>query len=93
MTIWLWPEGLFTRRMTLSFNKMTFGQVSHFVDQMKVYMGMETFKHNADEEALDTSLDVSMQSTETEDEGKVINMSRLAKWFWCFLAAEWCPLL
>ena len=74
--------------MTLSFNKMTFGQVSHFVDQMKVYMGTETFKHSADEEALDTSLDVSMQSTKTEDEGKVINMSRLAKWFWCFLAAE-----
>ena len=47
---------------------MTFGQVSHFVDQMKVYMGTETFKHNADEEALDTSLDVSMQSTENEDE-------------------------
>lgn len=68
--------GLFTRRMTLSFNKMTFGQASHFVDQMKVYMGTETFKHNADEEALDTSLDVSMQSTENEDEGKVINMSR-----------------
>lgn len=61
---------------------MTFGQASLFVDQMKVYMGTETFKHNADEEALDTSLDVSMQSTENEDEGKVINMSRLAKWFW-----------
>lgn len=67
---------------------MTFGQVSHFVDQMKVYIGMETLKHNADEEALDISLDVSMQSTENEDEGKVINMPRLAKWFWCFLAAE-----
>ena len=63
---------------------MTFGQVSHFVDQMKVYMGMETLKHNADEEALDTSLDGSMQSTENEDEGKVISMSRLANWFWCF---------
>ena len=54
------------------------------MDQMKVYMGMETLKHNADEEALDISLDVSMQSTETEDEGKVISMSRLANWFWCF---------
>ncbi|XP_022789154.1 anaphase-promoting complex subunit 5-like [Stylophora pistillata] len=72
-------ERLFTRRMTLSFNKMTFGQVSHFVDQLKVYKGMETFKHATDKEELDASLDVSMQSTETlDEEEEVISMSRSA---------------
>ena len=63
--------------MALSFNKMTFGQVSRFIDLLKSYL--DAFKDDTDKEDMDISLDVSMESMENEDEGNVINQSRLGE--------------
>ena len=60
--------------MALSFNKMTFGQVSRFIDLLKSYL--DVFKDDTGKEDMDISLDVSMESVENEDEGNVINQSR-----------------
>ncbi|KAL9988516.1 hypothetical protein ACROYT_G002971 [Oculina patagonica] len=66
--------GLFTRRMALSFHKMSFSQVSHFVDLLKSYLSSR--ENDNDKEEMDISLDVSMQSVESEDEGNVTDKSR-----------------
>jgi len=66
--------GLFTRRMALSFYKMSFSQVSHFVDMLKTYLGSSENDNNKEE--METSLDVTMQSVENEDEGNKNDMSR-----------------
>ena len=60
--------------MTLSFHKMSFSQVSHFVDLLKTYLG--SHENDNDKEEMDISLDVSMQSVESEDEGNVTDKSR-----------------
>lgn len=60
--------------MALSFHKMSFGQVSHFVDLLKTYLG--SCESDNDKEEMDISLDVSMQSVESEDEGNVTDKSR-----------------
>lgn len=60
--------------MALSFYKMSFSQVSHFVDMLKTYLGSSENDNNKEE--METSLDVSMQSVENEDEGNKNDMSR-----------------
>ena len=60
--------------MALSFHKMSFSQVSHFVDLLKTYLG--SFEAGNDKEEMDISLDVSMQSVESEDEGNVTDKPR-----------------
>ena len=66
--------GLFTRRMALSFHKMSFSQVSHFVDLLKTYLDN---CENADvAEDLDVIMDISMQSVENEEGENVTKKSR-----------------
>jgi len=66
--------GLFTRWMALSFHKMSFSQVSHFVDLLKTYLDN---CENADAaEDLDVIMDISMQSVENEEEENVTKKSR-----------------
>lgn len=60
--------------MALSFYKMSFSQVSHFVDMLKTYLGSSENDNNKEE--METSLDVSMQSVENADEGNKNDMSR-----------------
>jgi len=60
--------------MALSFYKMSFSQVSHFVDMLKTYLGSSENDNNKEE--METSLDVTMQSVENEDEGNKNDMSR-----------------
>lgn len=60
--------------MALSFDKMSFSQVSHFVDMLKTYLGSCETDNNKEE--MELSLDVSMQSVENEDEGNVNDVSR-----------------
>ena len=60
--------------MALSFHKMSFSQVSHFVDLVKTYLG--NGKNDNDKEDVDVSLDVSMQSVGSEDEGNATFKSR-----------------
>ena len=59
--------------MALSFYKMSFSQVSHFVDLLKMYLGNSENGNNKEE--MEISLDVSMQSVENEDEGNVKDLS------------------
>lgn len=61
--------------MALSFYKMSFSQVSHFVDLLKMYLGSRENENN--EEEMEISLDVSMQSVENEDEGNVKDLSSI----------------
>ena len=61
--------------MALSFYKMSFSQVSHFVDMLNTYLGSCEIDNN--KEKMELSLDVSMQSVENEDEGNVNDMSRI----------------
>ncbi|XP_020627681.1 anaphase-promoting complex subunit 5-like isoform X3 [Orbicella faveolata] len=65
--------------MALSFYKMSFSQVSHFVDMLKTYLGSSENDNNKEE--METSLDVTMQSVENEDEGNKNDMSRTGKPF------------
>ena len=60
--------------MALSFHKMSFSQVSHFVDLLKTYLDN---CENADAaEDLDVIMDISMQSVENEEEENVTKKSR-----------------
>ena len=61
--------------MALSFYKMSFSQVSHFVDLLKMYLGSSENENNKEE--MEISLDVSMQSVENEDEGNVKDLSNI----------------
>lgn len=61
--------------MALSFYKMSFSQVSHFVDLLKMYLGSRENENN--EEEMEISLDVSMQSVENEDGGNVKDLSSI----------------
>lgn len=61
--------------MALSFYKMSFSQVSHFVDLLKMYLGSSENENNKEE--MEISLDVSMQSVENEDEGNVKDLSSI----------------
>lgn len=61
--------------MALSFYKMSFSQVSHFVDMLKTYLGSCEIVNNKEE--IELSLDISMQSVENEDEGNVNDMSKI----------------
>ena len=61
--------------MALSFYKMSFSQVSHFVDLLKMYLGGRENENNQEE--MEISLDVSMQSVENEDEGNVKDLSSI----------------
>ena len=67
--------GLFTRRMTLSFHKMSFSQVSHFVDLLKTYL--DNCKNDNVNDEMDSSLDISMQSVENEEEEIATKTTRL----------------
>ncbi|CAH3017657.1 unnamed protein product [Porites evermanni] len=58
--------GLFTRRMALSFHKMSFSQVSHFVDLLKMYL--DDCETDVPNNEMESSLDVSMQSVENDVE-------------------------
>ncbi|KAM7434149.1 Anaphase-promoting complex subunit 5 [Porites harrisoni] len=58
--------GLFTRRMALSFHKMSFSQVSHFVDLLKMYL--DNCEIDVPDNEMESSLDVSMQSVENDVE-------------------------
>ena len=58
--------GLFTRRMALSFHKMSFSQVSHFVDLLKMYL--DNCEIDVPHNEMESSLDVSMQSVENDVE-------------------------
>ena len=61
--------------MALSFHKMSFSQVSHFVDLLKTYLE-NSEDGNVDEE-MDSSMDVSMQSVENEEEENITKKIRL----------------
>jgi len=61
--------------MALSFYKMSFSQVSHFVDMLKTYLSSSENDNNKEEMESTSSLDVSMQSVENEDEGTKSDMS------------------
>ena len=58
--------GLFTRRMALSFHKMSFSQVSHFEDLLKMSLG--NCEIDVPDNEMESSLDVSMQSVENDVE-------------------------
>ena len=60
--------------MALSFHKMSFSQVSHFVDLLKMYLdNCETDVVNNE---MESSLDVSMQSVENDVEENGSNETR-----------------
>lgn len=60
--------------MALSFHKMSFSQVSHFVDLLKTYMdGCESRDVIED---VDSSMDISMQSVESENNEIISNNVR-----------------
>ena len=61
--------------MALSFHKMSFSQVSHFVDMLKTYLNSS--KNDNDKEEMDISLDISMQSADNDEEGNDIDKSKL----------------
>lgn len=67
--------GLFTRHMALSFHKMSFSQVSHFIDLLKTYL--ESCEDGNVDDEMDSSMDVSMQSVENEEEENVTKKIRL----------------
>lgn len=67
--------GLFTRRMTLSFHKMSFSQVSHFVDLLKTYIQDDTASGDVDLE-FDSNMDVSMQSLDNGQDQSVTTKTR-----------------
>ena len=76
MFILSFHTGFFTRRMVLSFHKMTFGQVSHFVDLLQLYLECPGRSDNVNkiEELEESNLDVSMQSASKDDnDDKVIS--------------------
>lgn len=49
--------------------------MSHFVDLLKMYLGSRENENN--EEEMEISLDVSMQSVENEDGGNVKDLSSI----------------
>ena len=57
--------------MALSFHKMSFSQVSHFVDLLKTYL------ENSEDGNVDEEMDVSMQSVENEEEENITKKIRL----------------
>ena len=61
--------------MALSFHKMSFSQVSHFVDLLKTYL--DNCKNDDVNEEIDSSLDISMQSVENEEDENTTKMTRL----------------
>ena len=61
--------------MALSFYKINFSQVSHFVDMLKMYLGSCKIDNNKEE--MEIGLDVSMQSVENKEEGNVNDVSRI----------------
>ena len=52
--------------MALSFHKMSFSQVSHFVDLLKMYL--DNCETDVPDNEMESSLDVSMQSVENDVE-------------------------
>lgn len=68
--------GLFTRRMALSFHKMSFSQVTHFVHLLKTYLDNFENDDGVDNE-MDSSLDVSMRSVENEEDENLFMKTRL----------------
>ena len=51
--------------------------MSHFVDMLKTYLGGSENDNNKEEMETTSSLDVSMQSVENEDEGNRSDMSKI----------------
>ena len=62
--------------MTLSFHKMSFSQVSHFVDLLKTYIRDDTASGDVDLE-FNSNMDVSMQSLDNGQDQSVTTKTRL----------------
>ena len=62
--------------MTLSFHKMSFSQVSHFVDLLKTYIQDDTASGDVDLE-FESNMDVSMQSLDNGQDQSVTTKTRL----------------
>ena len=80
--------------MALSFHKMSFSQVSHFVDLLKMYL--DECETDVATNEMESSLDVSMQSVENdvEENGSSKTRFKLSIFFYpvnCFLyrCAAW----
>lgn len=72
----MYVTGLFTRRMILSFHKMSFSQVSHFVDLLRIYLQDDCASVNIDM-ATDSGEGVSIQSMENEKDESMTEKTRL----------------
>lgn len=62
------PAGLFARRMILSFHKMTFSQVAHFLTRLQSYVHSVDLNEDKDDSVPDISMDVSSCSDMKEQD-------------------------
>ena len=72
----MYVTGLFTRRMILSFHKMSFSQVSHFVDLLRIYLQDDSTSVNIDM-ATDSGEGISIQSMESGEDESMTEKTRL----------------
>lgn len=85
----MYVTGLFTRRMILSFHKMSFSQVSHFVDLLRIYLQDDCTSVNIDMVTDISGEGISMQSMENGEDESMTEKTRLCLVSSCKNNKDW----